>query len=90
MEKVLVDVCEHSCACFEVVESSLESLWIRSTLRGGDGGMCDSDLKKNRCLLVGYGCLSDQFIRECVMPGKVDSNFRESEFQELELAKVFV
>ena len=75
MEKVLVDVCEHSGASFEVVKSPLEPFWIRSTLRGGNGRMCDGDLKKNRCLLIGYGCLSDQFVRERVMPWKVDSNF---------------
>ena len=90
MEEVLVDVCEHSCACLEVVESPLEPFWIRSTLRGSDSRMCDGDLKKDRRLLVGYGCLSDQLVRERVVPWKVDPNFRESELQKLELTKIFV
>jgi len=48
------------------------------------------DLEQNRCLLVGNGCLSDQLIRERVTPGKVDSDLREPQLEELELAKVFV
>jgi len=57
MEEVLVDVCQHPSTSPEVVERALQALRVRSALRSRNGGMCDSNLKKDGGLLIRNGSL---------------------------------
>lgn len=79
MEKVLVDISEHSGAALEVIECALETFGIRAGLRGGDGGVCGCDLEYDRCFLVGKRGLDDELRSERISPWEVDSYLGKSE-----------
>ena len=57
MQEVLIDVREHARTCAEVVKCPLETLWVGTVLRGGDGGMCRGYLENDTCFLVRDGRL---------------------------------
>lgn len=81
MEKVLVDICEHSSAALEIIERAFETFGIRAGLGGGDSGVCSCDLKYDGCFLIGKGGLDDELRSERISPWEVDAYLRKSELE---------
>lgn len=90
MQKVVVDVREHTSAGTTVVEGSLETLGVRTVLGCGDGRVCGGYLEDDASLLVRNGGLCRELACECVAPWEVDTDLRESQLEQLELAEVLV
>ena len=90
MEEVVVDVGEHARRGPEIVEGAFESLGVRPALRGGDGGVRRCDLEDDRSFFVRDGRPGRELVREGIVPREGDLDLRETEFEKLQLAKVFV
>lgn len=74
MEKIVVDVGQHSGASPKIIECTLETFRIGTVLRGRYGRVRSCDLKDNGGFLIREGSLGGQFVRECVPPRKGDPN----------------
>ena len=61
MQEVLINTTQHPSTRPEVVKRALQPLGFTPALRGGDGRVCDGDLKEDGRFFVGYGCSSYEF-----------------------------
>lgn len=72
------------------MERELQAFRIGPILRRGDGGVGGSDLEEDGGLLIGNGRLRGDLVGERIVPGEIDTDLGEAEFEEFELAKVLV